>query len=154
MGKTALFLGVLTCLTTVTTQIVDRNEYSHSEGNCMMATTTVTAMDEDRAPCFVGGEDAMRSFFAQNANPRKPAIASAGYGEVIVEFIVTTDGGIVDAKWRGRVLESLDREALRLVNMMPKWEPGMRNGRPVRMKVQVGLRFYPEQEFRFIKAMY
>lgn len=154
MGKTSLLLGFLACLAAVSAQAVEQNECNGREETYAVATPSTVSTEEDRAPSFVGGESAMQAFFAQNANPRKPAIATAGYGEVIVEFIVTTDGSIVDAKWKGRVLESLDKEALRLVNMMPKWNPGIVNGRPVRMKVQVGLRFYPEQEFRFIKAMY
>lgn len=106
-----------------------------------------------RGPSFVGGESAMKKFFADNAHPRKPAIATAGYGEVIVEFTVTETGDIIGAKWKGRVSVSMDEEALRLVKMMPKWNPGLVDGEPAKMKVQVGLRFFPNQEFRFIKAM-
>lgn len=106
-----------------------------------------------RAPSFVGGEAAMKKFFADNANPRKPAIITAGYGEVIVEFTVTETGEITNAKWKGRVSVSMDEEALRLVKMMPKWKPGLIDGEPTRMNVQVGLRFFPNREFRYIKTI-
>lgn len=108
---------------------------------------------QNKAPRFPGGESAMVKFFTDNANPRKPAIATAGYGEVIVEFTVTEEGIIENAKWKGRVSVSMDQEALRLVNMMPKWNPGFVDGQPAKMKVQVGLRFFPNQAFRYIKAM-
>lgn len=111
------------------------------------------APQQNKAPRFPGGESAMVKFFTDNANPRKPAIATAGYGEVIVEFTVTEEGTIEDAKWKGRVSVSMDQEALRLVNMMPKWNPGFVDGQPAKMKVQVGLRFFPNQAFRYIKAM-
>lgn len=115
----------------------------------------VTAVPkQNRSPQFIGGNAAMKQFFAQNANPRKPAIATAGYGEIIVEFTVTETGEIQNAKWKGRVSESLDKEALRLVNMMPEWNPGIMNGVPTKMYVQVGIRFFPQQEFRYIKATY
>lgn len=111
------------------------------------------APQQNKAPSFPGGERAMVKFFDVNANPRKPAIATAGYGEVIVEFTVTEEGTIEDAKWKGRVSVSMDQEALRLVNMMPKWNPGFVDGQPSKMKVQVGLRFFPNQAFRYIKAI-
>ena len=117
------------------------------------ASSTHAATGPSRYPAFVGGQTAMKKFFADNANPRKPAIATAGYGEVIVEFTVTENGEILNAKLKGRVSVSMDEEALRLVNMMPKWNSGLINGQPTRMNVQVGLRFFPKQEFRYIKTI-
>lgn len=111
------------------------------------------AVQQNKVPVFVGGQTAMKKFFADNANPRKPAIATAGYGEVIVEFTVTESGEIVNAKLKGRVSVSMDEEALRLVRMMPKWNPGLINGQPTKMNVQVGLRFFPNQAFRYIKTI-
>lgn len=111
------------------------------------------ATGPSRAPVYVGGQTAMKKFFADNANPRKPAIATAGYGEVIVEFTVTETGEIANAKLKARVSVSMDEEALRLVRMMPKWNPGVINGEPVKMNVQVGLRFFPNQAFRYIKTI-
>lgn len=108
---------------------------------------------QNSAPEFVGGQEAMKEFFNRNAKPQKPAIASAGQGEVIIEFTVTETGEIENVKLKARVLVSADEEALRLVNMMPKWNPGLVDGQPATMKVQVGLRFFPKKEFRFIKAM-
>lgn len=104
-------------------------------------------------PTFVGGQTGMKKFFADNANPRKPAIETAGYGEVIVEFTVTQTGEVTNAKLKARVSVSMDEEALRLVRMMPKWNPGITNEGPTDMKVQVGLRFFPNQAFRYIKTI-
>ncbi|QIU93400.1 energy transducer TonB [Bacteroides faecium] len=115
--------------------------------------STAVATRTSQSPSFVGGQAAMKKFFADNAHPRKPAIATAGYGEVIVEFTVNESGEVSSAKLKGRVSVSMDEEALRLVNMMPKWNPGLTDGQPAKMKVQVGLRFFPNQAFRYIKAM-
>lgn len=114
---------------------------------------TPKAAGPNRAPTYVGGQPAMKKFFADNAKPRKPAIETAGYGEVIVEFTVTETGEVANAKLKARVLVSADEEALRLVRMMPKWNPGLINGEPTRMRVQVGLRFFPNQAFRYIKTI-
>lgn len=117
------------------------------------ASAAQSSTQQNRIPRFTGGQAAMKKFFADNANPQKPAIATAGYGEVIVEFTVTEEGEIKDAKLKGRVSVNMDEEALRLVNMMPKWNPGIINGQPTKMKVQVGLRFLPNQAFRYIKTI-
>lgn len=124
--------------------------YYNESGNSV---STHPKVGQNKIPTFIGGESAMKKFFADNANPRKPAIITAGYGEVIVEFTVTETGEVINPKWKGRVSVSMDEEALRLVKMMPKWNPGIVDGEPAKTKVQVGLRFFPNQEFRFIKAM-
>lgn len=111
------------------------------------------AAQQLKSPSFPGGNAAMVKFFADNANPQLPAIATAGYGEIIVEFTVTESGAIENADLKGKVLVSLDNEALRLVRMMPKWNPGLIDGQPSKMKVQVGIRFLPNRAFRYIKAM-
>lgn len=118
------------------------------------STVQPATVQQNKVPVFVGGQTAMKKFFADNANPRKPAIATAGYGEVIVEFTVTESGEIANPKLKGRVSVSMDEEALRLVNMMPKWNPGVINGKPTQMNVQVGLRFFPNQAFRYIKTVF
>ncbi|MCS2952468.1 MAG: energy transducer TonB [Bacteroides thetaiotaomicron] len=124
----------------------------YSETNSPSSVQPAT-VQQNKVPVFVGGQTAMKKFFADNANPRKPAIATAGYGEVIVEFTVTESGEVTNAKLKARVSVSMDEEALRLVRMMPKWNPGVINGEPVKMNVQVGLRFFPNQAFRYIKTI-
>lgn len=115
--------------------------------------STQSTSQGTKSPSFPGGNAAMVKFFADNANPQLPAIATAGYGEIIVEFTVTESGAIENADLKGKVLVSLDNEALRLVRMMPKWNPGLIDGQPSKMRVQVGIRFLPNRAFRYIKAM-
>ena len=51
-------------------------------------------------------------------------------GRVIVKFVVGRDGSVSQAQIVRGVDQALDREALRVVNSMPKWSPGMNNGQP------------------------
>lgn len=125
----------------------------YPETNIPATTSSQPTKGKNKVPQYVGGQIAMKKFFIQNANPRKPAIATAGYGEIVIEFTVTETGSIENAMWKARVSESLDKEAIRLVKMMPKWNPGLINGKPTRMNVQVGIRFFPQQEFRYIKTL-
>lgn len=64
---------------------------------------------------------------------RYPAVAQENgiQGRVVVKFVVDKDGNINQAQVIRGVDPALDREALRLVNSMPKWNPGMNHGEPV-----------------------
>lgn len=61
-----------------------------------------------------------------------PAVAAENgiQGRVIVKFVVGRDGSVSQAQIARGVDPALDREALRVVNSMPRWNPGMNNGQP------------------------
>ena len=88
----------------------------------------------DEKPSFPGGESAMKSYL--NSTLKYPIYAQENgvQGRVIVQFIIEKDGSISDVKISRSVFSSLDREALRVVKAMPKWNPGKVNGIPVRVK--------------------
>ena len=62
-------------------------------------------------------------------------------GRVIVTFVVKEDGSISDARVVKSVSPSLDAEGLRVINAMPKWQPGKQNGTPVDVKYTVPITF-------------
>ena len=62
-------------------------------------------------------------------------------GRVIVQFVVNTDGSIVEPVVMRGVDPYLDKEALRVIKMMPKWSPGKQRGKPVRVKYTVPVMF-------------
>ena len=74
---------------------------------------------------------------------RYPAIAAENgvQGRVTVQFVVNRDGSIVDAQVVRGVDPYLDKEALRVINSMPKWKPGMQRGKPVRVRYTVPVNF-------------
>ena len=88
----------------------------------------------DEKPSFPGGESAMKSYL--NSNVKYPAVAQENgvQGRVIVQFIIEKDGSISDVKVASGVYLSLDKEAIRVVKAMPKWNPGKLKGIPVRTK--------------------
>jgi tonB family C-terminal domain len=85
-------------------------------------------------PEFPGGEAALRKFIADNI--RYPTLAQENgiQGKVVVEFIIGKDGGVYDIAISRSVEGSLDKEAVRVVNLMPKWIPGKKNGKTVKVK--------------------
>jgi periplasmic protein TonB len=92
-------------------------------------------------PEFPGGELALRTYIANAI--KYPVIAQENgiQGKVYVTFVVDRDGGISDAKIARGVDASLDKEALRVVNTLPKWKPGMQRGKPVRVSYTVPINF-------------
>jgi len=78
-------------------------------------------------PEFIGGKEALFDYFKNNiAYPD-----DVEEGVVYVAFVVGTDGSIRDARVFKGVKESMDREALRLINNMPNWDPGLIQGESV-----------------------
>lgn len=62
-------------------------------------------------------------------------------GRVIVQFVVNQDGSIVDVTVVRGVDPSLDKEAVRVIEGMPKWIPGKQGGKPVRVKFTLPVNF-------------
>ena len=92
-------------------------------------------------PSFPGGDAARVEFI--NRTIRYPTIAqqSGIQGTVFVAFVVNRDGQIVDVEVVRGVHESLDREAIRVIQAMPPWKPGKQHGKPVRTRFTLPIRF-------------
>ena len=95
---------------------------------------------EDK-PEFPGGEMALRAFIANAI--KYPVIAQENgiQGKVYVTFVVGKDGLIKNAVIARGVDASLDKEALRVVNSLPKWNPGKQRGKPVNVSYTVPINF-------------
>ena len=93
------------------------------------------------AASFPGGNSALINFLSSNV--RYPAVAQENgiQGTVAVKFIIERDGSITNAQVVKSVDPSLDKEALRVVNSMPKWTPGKQNGKPLRTTFTVPITF-------------
>ena len=92
-------------------------------------------------PEFPGGQGALLQYLAKSI--KYPVIAQENgiQGRVSCSFVVNKDGSIVDAEVIRGVDPSLDKEALRVINSMPKWNPGMQRNKPVRVKYTVPVMF-------------
>ncbi len=81
---------------------------------------------------FPGGQAALMKWLSQNIRYPEAAQQNDIQGRVIVKFVVEKDGSIGQATILKGVDKDLDREALRVVKKMPKWQPGKNNGVAVR----------------------
>lgn len=95
----------------------------------------------EKMPSFPGGDAECMRFL--NKNIKYPTIAQENgiQGRVILQFVVNRDGSIVDVTVARSVDPYLDKEAVRVVKMMPKWTPGMQRGNPVRVKYTLPVMF-------------
>lgn len=76
------------------------------------------------SPSFPGGQSALIDFLNENKKYPEQAKKDSIEGRVVVSFTVESDGSISNPKIERSVHPLLDAEALRLVRLMPKWEPG------------------------------
>ena len=102
----------------------------------------VIFMVVETMPEFPGGQQALFKYLGENV--KYPVIAQENgiQGRVICQFVVNKDGSIVDVVVvRSSGEPSLDKEAIRVINSMPKWKPGKQRGKPVRVKYTVPVNF-------------
>ena len=102
----------------------------------------VIFMVVETMPEFPGGQQVLFKYLGENV--KYPVIAQENgiQGRVICQFVVNKDGSIVDVVVvRSSGEPSLDKEALRVINSMPKWKPGKQRGKPVRVKYTVPVNF-------------
>jgi periplasmic protein TonB len=92
-------------------------------------------------PQFPGGEDAMVEFISKNIRYPEMASRYGIQGKVYVSFIVEKDGKLSNFEIAGGVGAGCDEEALRVVKMMPDWSPGMQNNHPVRVQMNLPVKF-------------
>lgn len=85
----------------------------------------------EQSPQFPGGDEALIAFIKENLNYPQASLEAGIEGRVTVRFTITSEGVVTNALVI-RGLDSLcDKEALRVVKMMPTWIPGRFNGKPV-----------------------
>lgn len=114
----------------------------------LLSTTTITAQktvvsmrqsDEkvytavEVMPEFPGGMDSLMTFLVRTVKYPQEAKDKGIQGRVAVKFIVEKDGQVSEPEIVRSVFPVFNDEALRVVRCMPKWKPGMQDGKVVRV---------------------
>lgn len=92
-------------------------------------------------PDYPGGIGEMMKYISTNVKYPKEMAEQKIEGRVIISFVVKNNGEITDAKVTRSVHPQLDAEALRVINSMPNWTPGMQGGKPVNVKIVLPVSF-------------
>jgi len=98
----------------------------------------------EQMPEYPGGMRAGLEFMARNLRYPTKAREAGKQGRVIVQFVVRKDGSLSDFKVLRPVDPWLDAEAIRVISTMPKWKPGMQEGKPVSVKFTLPVTFMLE----------
>ena len=95
--------------------------------------TTIYEFDEvEVMPSYPGDTEALWTFMKQNLHYPESAEADNIQGRVVVQFVVEKDGSLTGFKILYSRDARLNEEALRILRIMPHWQPAQLNGRPVR----------------------
>lgn len=92
-------------------------------------------------PQFVGGFHALRDFISEHLEYPQQAIEKDIEGKVYVQFMVESDGSLSEIEIVRSVNPILDAEVVRIISIMPNWEPMEHNGEPIRMSVRLPVTF-------------
>ncbi|MDE5847316.1 MAG: energy transducer TonB, partial [Muribaculaceae bacterium] len=95
---------------------------------------------------FPGGMAALMKWLSNNIRYPEAAQQNDVQGRVVVKFIVEKDGSVSQAQIVKGVDKDLDKEALRVVNKMPKWQAGKNNGVAVRSYFTLPVQFRLQQQ--------
>lgn len=102
--------------------------------------------EPNRQPSFPGGEIARIKFIEDNIQYPFSASRNKIEGKVVVEFVVDRTGAVKYISVSGGLGYGCDEEAIRMVECMPKWTPGMSNGRLVSMEMSITIDFNLSEE--------
>ena len=137
---------------------VDLDYFIDAEANPMDAVDTyvpqVPAMKEEAAPAedeifevveslpeYPGGDRALYKFLGDNLKYPELAKETGVSGRVFLSFVVEKDGSITDVKVLRGIGGGCDEEAIRVINLMPRWTPGKQRGIPVRVRYIFSVKF-------------
>ena len=95
----------------------------------------------EKMPSFPGGYAELLKYIATNIKYPKESQDNGEQGRVICSFIVGRDGSVNNPEVLRGVTPLLNEEAVRVINTMPRWNPGMQRGKAVAVKYTVPITF-------------
>ncbi len=95
----------------------------------------------ENMPEFPGGDLELRKYIAANVIYPEIAKENGIQGKVYVQFVVNQRGEVEQVKIARGVDPALDKEAVRIIQSLPKWKPGSQRGKPVKVSYTVPINF-------------
>jgi TonB family protein len=84
-------------------------------------------------PEFPGGTKSLMKFLNENLAYPEEARKNGIEGKVVSQFMVNEDGSLTDLKIVKGLGYGCDTEVLRLINLMPPWNPALQHGKTVKV---------------------
>lgn len=95
----------------------------------------------EQSPEYQGGLPALYKFISDNLQYPASAVKNKIQGTVLLNFVVEKDGNISSINVIKSIDSQCDNEAVRVLKLMPKWNPGRQNGKPVRVSFTVPIEY-------------
>lgn len=95
----------------------------------------------DEMPTFAGGDEALMQWLSENVKYPAEAEEQGIAGRVMVRFVVDEEGNVTNPVIKESVDSLLDSEAIRAVSAMPKWTPGKKDGKAVKVYFTLPVNF-------------
>ncbi len=114
--------------------------YSQSEFNFVKNNSDSFNMVE-MLPQYPGGLENLQKIIIENLKYPERAVRDSITGKVIVAFVIDTIGNVTESRIVKGVRHDLDEEALRVVNMLNGWTPGMQRGVKVKVAYNIPINF-------------
>lgn len=145
--KVAAALPVVALLLVVGCKQATPTENSAAEEQVTEATVEPVIFKNDSmpdgliAPEYPGGVESLYKYIAENIQYPEQAKADGIEGRVMINFVVMSDGSIVNVEVAKGIGGGCDEEALRVVKGMPKWKPAMYEGKAVNVQYCIPINF-------------
>ena len=97
-------------------------------------------------PQYTGGESALMKYVSENIKYPEKAKEDGIQGRVFISFVIEKDGSVSNVKVVRGIGGGCDEEAARVIAGMPKWQPGMQKGKPVRVNYMMPVFFKLTEE--------
>lgn len=126
--------------------IVEKAEGDISSKTIQEGDSTIETADKifsfvEQNPDFPGGQNALMDFINSNLKYPEAEKLKRVSGFVMVRFVVDENGKLIAPVISKGINPNLDAEALRVVNMLPNFNPGKQNGKPVKVYFNMPIRF-------------
>ena len=105
----------------------------------------------EQMPEYPGGKKALMEFIAQNVRYPEDAKREKITGKVFVNFIVDKTGKVKSIKIVRGVAPSLDKESVRVIGLLPDFQPGKQNGGAVNVSYTVPINYELDSKTKTIK---
>lgn len=103
---------------------------------------TVKGSDKDaQAPVFLENDGNVFSWLQKKMKYPEKAIKEKKTGKVLVNFVIDKEGNVTNPRIIRSVDPELDAEALRVIRQMPKWKPGIKDGKPIEVSMNIPFTF-------------
>ncbi|RZK60349.1 MAG: energy transducer TonB [Pedobacter sp.] len=107
--------------------------------------TVYNFVSMENPPNYPGGLEKFYKYLSDNIKYPPMAAENNINGKVLVSFTVEKDGSLTDLKVERKLGYGTDEEAMRVLKASKRWNPGMQNGKPVRVKYNIPISFNLQQ---------